>query len=88
MRILIVGAGALGGLYGALLARAGNDVTVLARGAALDALRANGLTLESPKYGSFTEPVTVISEPADAGEIDLNAFAPSPSPPPKEAYRW
>jgi 2-dehydropantoate 2-reductase len=71
MRILIVGAGALGGFYGALLARAGNDVTVLARGAALDALRANGLTLETPKYGSFTTPVKVISDPADAGAIDL-----------------
>jgi 2-dehydropantoate 2-reductase len=71
MRILIAGAGALGGLYGALLARAGNDVTVLARGAALDALRANGLKLESSKYGTFTAPVNVISDPADAGEIDL-----------------
>jgi 2-dehydropantoate 2-reductase len=71
MRILIVGAGALGGLYGALLARTGNDVALLARGAALDALRSDGLTLESPKYGSFTAPVTVISDPADAGDLDL-----------------
>lgn len=71
MRILIVGAGALGGLYGALLARAGNDVTVLARGGALDALQANGLTLESSPYGTFTVPVTVISDPAEAGELDL-----------------
>ena len=42
MRVLVVGAGALGGFYGAMLARAGNDVTVLARGAALDAVRASG----------------------------------------------
>ncbi len=42
MRILIVGAGALGGFYGALLARAGNEVTVLARGSALDAVRTSG----------------------------------------------
>src|SRR4051812_48232446 len=75
MRILIVGAGALGGLYGALLAQAGNEVIVLARGAALDALRANGLTLESSKYGSFTAPVTVLADPVDAGEIDLIFFA-------------
>jgi 2-dehydropantoate 2-reductase len=71
MRILIVGAGALGGLYGALLARAGNEVTILARGAALDALRANGLSLESSKYGSLTVPVSVIANPDKAREIDL-----------------
>ncbi|MCA9860986.1 MAG: 2-dehydropantoate 2-reductase [Thermomicrobiales bacterium] len=71
MRILIVGAGALGGLYGALLARAGNEVTVLARGAALDTLRADGLTLESPRYGTFTQPVRAIPDPTDAGPVDL-----------------
>lgn len=75
MRILIVGAGALGGLYGAMLARSGNEVTVLARGAALDVLRSRGLTLESAKYGSFTVPVTVIGTPAEAGEVDLILFA-------------
>lgn len=74
MRVLIVGAGALGGFYGALLARAGNDVTVLARGATLDALRANGLTLASAPYGSSSEPVTVIADPSEAGEIDLIVF--------------
>ena len=75
MRILIVGAGALGGFYGALLARAGNDVTILARGAALDALRQSGLTLESAQYGSFAQPVAVVSDAAAAGEIDLIFFA-------------
>ncbi len=75
MRVLIVGAGALGGLYGALLARAGHEVTVLARGAVVDTLRANGLKLESARYGSFSVPVTVIEDPAEAGEIDLIFFA-------------
>lgn len=75
MNVLIVGAGALGGFYGALLARAENDVRVLARGATFDAVRANGLTIESPKYGNFTQPVTVISDVTDAGEIDLIFFA-------------
>ncbi len=75
MRILIVGAGALGGFYGALLARAGNEVTVLARGAALEAVRDRGLTVESARYGSFTQPVKVISEPGDAGGHDLIFFA-------------
>lgn len=75
MRILIVGAGALGGFYGAQLARAGNEVTVLARGAALDAVRQSGLTLDSAQYGSFSQPVTVVSDGAAAGEVDLIFFA-------------
>jgi 2-dehydropantoate 2-reductase len=75
MRVLVVGAGALGGFYGAMLAKAGNEVTVLARGAALERLREAGLTIESAKYGNFTQPVSVIGDPADAGEIDLIFFA-------------
>jgi 2-dehydropantoate 2-reductase len=71
MRILIVGAGALGGFYGAQLARAGNEVTVLARGAALDAVQKSGLTLDSAQYGRFSQPVTAISDAAAAGEVDL-----------------
>ena len=45
MKICVVGAGAMGGSLAALLARAGEEVTVLARGATLAAIRANGLTL-------------------------------------------
>ena len=45
MTVAIVGAGAIGGLIGARLARAGTDVLLIARGANLEALRANGLTL-------------------------------------------
>ncbi len=75
MRILIVGAGALGGLYGSLLARAGNEVIVLARGAVLTTLRADGLTLESARFGSFSIPVAVVDDPADAGDVDLIFFA-------------
>ena len=75
MRTLIVGAGALGGFYGALLAKAGNEVIVLARGATLDALHANGLTIISEKFGSITQPVTVIDNPTDAGSVDLIFFA-------------
>lgn len=47
MRILIAGTGAVGGFFGAALARAGHDVVFLARGANLTALRAAGLTVES-----------------------------------------
>ena len=52
MRILIVGAGAVGGLFGARLARAGRDVTFLVRPARAAALRRDGLQVLSP-LGDF-----------------------------------
>lgn len=48
MRIVILGVGAIGDVVGGLLARAKRDVVLLARGAQLDAIRARGLTVESP----------------------------------------
>ena len=45
MKICIVGAGAIGGLMGAKLALAGEEVTLIARGAHLEAMRQNGLKL-------------------------------------------
>ena len=47
MRVLVAGTGAVGGYFGALLARAGHEVVFLARGANLDALCARGLRIES-----------------------------------------
>lgn len=49
MAIVIYGAGAIGGVLGARLADAGHDVTLIARGAHLDAIRRHGLRLESPE---------------------------------------
>ena len=46
MKIAIVGAGAVGGYYGARLAAAGHDVAFVARGANLDAIKANGVSVE------------------------------------------
>ena len=54
MRILIYGAGNMGCLYAAKLAQAGQDVTVLARGARYDALRDCGITLEDGESGKRT----------------------------------
>ena len=48
MRIGVFGAGAVGGYVGARLAAAGEDVTFIARGAHLDAIRESGLRLDSP----------------------------------------
>ncbi|HTU71657.1 MAG TPA: 2-dehydropantoate 2-reductase [Candidatus Baltobacteraceae bacterium] len=53
MRILVVGAGATGGFFGGLLARAGRDVTFLVRPARAQALREHGLQIKSPR-GDFT----------------------------------
>ena len=54
MRIAIMGSGGLGGYYGGMLARAGEDVTFIARGAHLDAILAEGLTVKLPSAEEFT----------------------------------
>lgn len=53
MRFAIVGSGAVGGYYGAKLQHAGHDVTLIARGANLAALRDKGMTVESAMLGDF-----------------------------------
>jgi 2-dehydropantoate 2-reductase len=58
MRILIYGAGAVGGFLGGILAAAGKDVTLVARGAQYEALSKKGLILEGPKSGR-PEPIRV-----------------------------
>src|ERR1700691_5239411 len=54
MRILIVGAGAVGGYFGARLAQAGRDVTFVVRPKRAEQFQAQGLRILSPKYGDFT----------------------------------
>ena len=54
IRLAILGSGAVGGYYGAKLARAGHDVTFIARGAHLAAIRERGLQVRSPLLGDFT----------------------------------
>src|SRR5512142_2025572 len=79
MRIAIVGAGGVGGLLGGLLARAGAEVTVVARGAALEAIRARGLRVDSP-LGAFEARVAASAEdpaelpPADAVLVAVKAW--------------
>ncbi len=58
MKILVYGAGAIGGYLGAVLAAAGEDVTLVARGAQYDALSSRGIILEGPKSGR-PDPVKV-----------------------------
>jgi 2-dehydropantoate 2-reductase len=71
VRIAVVGAGGTGGYFGGLLARAGQDVTFIARGAHLEALRTRGLTLESTLAGTFTLPVKATDKPGEVGPVDL-----------------
>ena len=69
MKVCIVGAGAIGGLTGAWLARAGHEVCLVARGAHLESIRANGLTLaEEGRRESFR--LAASGEPADFGVQD------------------
>ena len=53
MKILVMGSGAVGGYYGAVLSRGGHDVTFVARGEHLDAIREHGLRIESVASGDF-----------------------------------
>ena len=74
MRILMMGSGGVGCYYGALLARAGEDVTFVARGANLAALRERGPRVQSV-LGDFTvPPVRAMEDPGSLGPMDLILF--------------
>jgi len=62
MRIVVAGAGGVGGYFGARLARAGEQVTVLARGGHLDAIRAHGLRVRSRVDGDVSAPVEATAD--------------------------
>lgn len=70
MRIAILGSGAVGGFYGALLARQGHDVAFVARGPHLEAIRAHGLRVRGA-VGDFAANGRADSDPAKLGEADL-----------------
>lgn len=70
MKIVVVGAGAVGGLFGGLLARSGETVSFVARGRQLEALRGRGLRVESP-LGSFEVRAPASEDPAALGPADL-----------------
>jgi 2-dehydropantoate 2-reductase len=75
MRIAIVGSGGVGGYFGGRLAAAGSDVTFIARGAHLQALRTKGLHIESPKGNLHLPRVTATDDPAAVGPVDVALFA-------------
>lgn len=71
MRIAIFGAGGAGGHFGARLARAGEDVVFLARGAHLRAIRESGLAVETPEGEILVRPAAATDDPAAAGPVDV-----------------
>jgi 2-dehydropantoate 2-reductase len=73
MHVLVHGTGAVGGYFGALLAEGGHDVTFVARGANLAALRADGLRVlrGDAAPAIHVHPVRAIAEPAEAARADL-----------------
>lgn len=74
MRIVVVGSGGTGGYFGAKLARAGEDVTFLARGAHLQAIRDAGLTIRSAVEGEWNVRVEATDSLADHDTADLVLF--------------
>ena len=71
MRFAILGSGAVGGYFGAKLAKSGQHVTFIARGAHLDALRSKGLQIQSPKLGDFVVTAPAESDTAKVGPVDV-----------------
>ena len=74
MRVLIVGAGGVGGYFGAKLARAGVPVTMLARGAHLAAIQRDGLRVRSAVDGESVAQVTAVADVAGLPPADVVLF--------------
>jgi 2-dehydropantoate 2-reductase len=74
MRIAVIGAGGVGGVFGAALAKAGADVTFMARGAHLAAMREHGLRVEGGRGETLIQPVRATDDPASIGPVDIVLF--------------
>jgi 2-dehydropantoate 2-reductase len=70
MRIAVIGAGGVGGYFGGKLAHGGSDIVFLVRGAALDALRTDGLRVDSINGDFVIERPNVTDDPSTAGKVD------------------
>jgi 2-dehydropantoate 2-reductase len=74
MRIAVIGAGGVGGAFGAALAQAGADVTFVARGAHLQAMRTDGLRIFSPRGDMHIQPCKATDDPSAIGVVDVALF--------------
>ena len=75
MRIAVMGTGGTGGYFGGLLARAGEEVTFIARGDHLEAIRKDGLAIKSVLAGDFSIPANATDNTQDIGPVDFVLFA-------------
>jgi 2-dehydropantoate 2-reductase len=75
VKILILGAGAVGGYWGARLHQAGIDVTFLLREKRAETVRKNGLVVKSPKTGDAVLPVKVVTKASDGGPYEVIILA-------------
>src|SRR4051812_5112098 len=75
MRIAVMATGAVGGYFGARMAAAGHDVYFIARGKTLEALRTNGLRIESVLGDVHVARPNVTDDPATIGVVDVVLFA-------------
>ena len=73
MKVAVMGAGAVGGYFGALLHRGRMDVSLIARGPHLQAIKARGLHIKSYQ-GDFTVPAKAVGDPREIGPVDLILF--------------
>ena len=74
MRIAVVGAGGVGGGFGAALAKAGADVTFIARGAHLAAMKSGGLKVQGGRGETHLVPTRATDNPAEIGKVDIVLF--------------
>jgi 2-dehydropantoate 2-reductase len=74
MRIAVVGAGGVGGGFGAALAKAGGDVTFIARGAHLAAMKSKGLRIEGGRGETHLVPTQATDDPKTVGPVDIVLF--------------
>ena len=75
MRIAVMAAGAVGGYFGARLSDAGHEVHFIARGAHLDAIRKDGLKIESPLGDTTIKNAKATDDPKTVGPVDVVLFA-------------
>lgn len=71
MRFIMLGAGGVGGYFGGRLAAAGNEITFVARGAHMEAIKNNGLSIKSPRGDLRLKDLRVVADPAAAGPADV-----------------
>ena len=74
MRVAVIGAGGVGGGFGAALAKAGADVTFVARGRHLEAMRTRGLLVKGGRGETHVVPAKATDDPGSIGKVDIVLF--------------